>query len=331
MHTMSLTAFVSGASGFVGSNLVRALHSRGWAVHVLARPTSSLDEIDAVPVTVHRGDVTDSDSIMKAIPEGVDAVFHVAASTNFWSKNNAGQDRVNIEGTRNMTEAAMARGARRFIHTSSFVTWGFGNKAINEESERSGSSDWINYVRSKHRAEEAVLEAAKKHRLDVVILNPAHILGPGDLHNWSRMIRMANQGKLFAAPPGGGNFCDVREIALAHIQGFHSGRSGQKYLLGGEYSAFVDVVRTTGRILGKRVPRTAAPAWIMKTWGHVNNAAAMITGREPDITPESAAMVSYRMDCDSAKAREELGYRFTPISTLIQDTVDWMKMKGLLQ
>jgi dihydroflavonol-4-reductase len=327
---MSLTAFVSGASGFVGSNLVRELHARGWTVHVLARPTSSLGEIEAVPVTVHLGDVTNRDSVMNAMPEGVDAVFHVAASTNFWSKNNPGQNRVNIDGTRNMTEAAMAAGARRFIYTSSFVTWGFGNKAIDEQSVRSGTTDWINYVRSKHLAEEVVLEAARKHRLDAVILNPAHILGPGDHHNWSRMIRMVNHGKLFASPPGGGNFCDVREIARAHIQACHSGRSGEKYLLGGEYAAFVDVVRITGQVLDRRVPGTAAPAWIMKTWGHINNTMAMITGREPDITPESAAMVSWQVNCDSGKAQQALGYRFTPISTLIQDTVDWMKRKGLL-
>jgi nucleoside-diphosphate-sugar epimerase len=327
---MSLTAFVTGASGFVGSNLVRELHARDWRVHVLARPTSSLDEIAGVPVTTHLGDITDCESVMAALPENLDVVFHVAASTNFWSENNAGQDRVNIDGTRNMTEAAIAAKARRFVYTSSFVTWGFGNKGINEQSERSGATDWINYVHSKHLAEEVVLEAVRKQRLDAVILNPAHILGPGDHHNWSRMIRMVEEGKLFASPPGGGNFCDVREIARAHIQAYHSGRSGEKYLLGGEYAAFADVVRITGKILDRRVPGTAAPAWIMKAWGHINNVLSRITGREPDITPESAAMVSYHVNCDSGKAQRELNYQFTPIRTLIEDTVDWMKRKGLL-
>jgi nucleoside-diphosphate-sugar epimerase len=327
---MSLTAFVSGASGFVGSNLVRELHARDWKVHILARPTSSLDEIAGVPVTVHLGDVADRDSVTKAMPEGLDAVFHVAASTNFWSRNNGMQDRVNIDGTRNMTEAAMAARARRFIYTSSFVTWGFKNREINEQSERCGKTDWINYVRSKHLAENLVLEAANRKGLDAVLLNPAHILGPGDLHNWSRMFRMVDQGKLFAAPPGSGNFCDVREIARAHIQGFHSGRSGEKYLLGGEYAAFADVVRVAGDVLGRRVPGRAAPAWIMKAWAHVNTAWAGLAGREPDITPESAAMVSYHVDCDSGKAQRELNYRFTPIRTLIEDTVNWMIQKGLL-
>jgi len=327
---MSLTAFVSGASGFVGSNLVRELHARDWAVHVLARPTSLLDEIAGVPVTIHMGDVTDRSSIIQAMPKNVDAVFHVAASTNFWSRNNTPQDRVNIDGTNHMAEVAMAARARRFIHTSSFSTWGFQNTSLTEESRRTGATDWINYVRSKHLAEERVLELARKQELDAVILNPAHILGPGDQNNWSRMIRMADQGKLFAAPPGSGNFCDVREVARAHIQAFHTGRSAEKYLLGGEYAAFTEVIRITGEVLGRNVPGMAAPAWIMKAWGSLSAALAALTGREPDITPESAAMVSYNVRCDSGKAQQELNYQFTPIRTLIEDTVNWMNTKGLL-
>jgi nucleoside-diphosphate-sugar epimerase len=330
MPTMSLTAFVTGASGFVGSNLVRELHARDWKVHVLVRPTSSLDLISGLPITVHSGDVTDRNSLTTALPENPDAVFHVAASTNFWSRNNDAQDRVNIDGTGNLVEAAIAAGARRFIHTSSFVTWGFGNKRINEQSERNPETDWINYVRSKHLAEQVVLQAVKNQRLDAVILNPAHILGPGDQHNWSRMIRMVEKGKLFAAPPGSGNFCDVREVARAHVSAFHSGRRGEKYLLGGEYAAFADVVRVTGNVLGRRVPRHAAPAWVMKAWARAHTAFARLAGRVPDITPESAAMVCWHVECDSAKAQRELDYRFTPIPTLIEATADWMKKKGLL-
>jgi len=327
---MSLTAFVSGASGFVGSNLVRELHSQGWTVHVLARPSSSLDEIEGTPVTVHHGDITDRASVSRAMPRNADAVFHVAASTNFWSKNNAAQDRANIDGTRNMLDAASDACAQRFIHTSSFTTWGFRNIELTEESPRTGATDWINYVRSKYLAEELVQDAIGRNGLDAVILNPAHILGPGDKHNWSRMIRMVYRGKMWAAPPGSGNFCDVREIARAHIQAFHSGRKGEKYLLGGDYAAFADVVKMTGDVLERKVPVRAAPAWAMKVWAHFNTAVAAVTGREPDITPESAAMVSYHVACDSGKAQRELNYRFTPIRTLIEDTVDWMNRKGML-
>lgn len=327
---MSLTAFLSGASGFVGSNLARELLSQGWETHVLLRPGSFLPGLDGLQLTVHEGDLTDRDSLMSAMPARADAVFHVAASTNFWSRGNEQQDRVNIDGTRNMIDAAEAAGAGRFIHTSSFTTWGFRDGELNEDSDRTADSDWINYVRSKHLAEETVLRANEHNRIDAVILNPSHILGPGDRNNWSRMIRMAHRGKLALAPPGGGNFCDVRQVARAHIEAFHRGGRGEKYLLGGEYADFTEIVKITGEVLGRRVPRSAAPAWAMRAWGQANALFAGLTGRPPDITPESAAMVSYRMACDSDKARRELDYRFTPVRSLIENTAEWMKTEGLL-
>jgi dihydroflavonol-4-reductase len=327
---MSLTAFLSGASGFVGSNLARELVSQGWNTHVLVRTGSSRAELQDLPVTLHEGDLTDRGSLISAIPANVDAVFHVAASTNFWSRKNDEQDRVNIDGTLNMIAAAESAGVNRFIHTSSFTTWGFRNTELNEVSDRTEDTDWINYVRSKHRAELDVLQASRDGRIDAVILNPAHVLGPGDYNNWSRMIRMIYRGKLILAPPGGGNFCDVQQVARAHIQAFHHGRRGEKYLLGGEYADFTEVVGITGKVLGKRVPHTAAPAWTMRAWGQLNAACARLTGNMPDITPESAAMVSYRMACDSGKAQRELDYCFTPIQTLIENTAEWMKTKGLL-
>ncbi|MDH3788010.1 MAG: SDR family oxidoreductase [Xanthomonadales bacterium] len=327
---MSLTAFLSGATGFVGSNLARELLRQGWHTHVLVRDDSLLGEIKGLPVSIHQGDLTDRQSVMEAIPQQVDAVFHVGASTNFWSRNNELQDRVNIDGTQNMLDAAANAQAKRFIHTSSFTTWGFRHCELDERSERTGQTDWINYVRSKHLAEESVLQATREMEIDAVILNPAHILGPGDQNNWSRMIRMVNRGKLYAAPPGGGNFCDVREIAKAHVQAFHQGRSGEKYLLGGEYADFTGVVKIVGEVLDRRVPGIAAPAWVMSAWGYANAAAARFTGNPPDITPESAAMVSYRVNCDSSKAMQALNYRFTPIRTLIEITRDWMETRGLL-
>ena len=138
---MTPRAFVTGASGFVGSHVVRVLHQQGWEVHVLARPTSSLGEIEGIPYHLHEGDVTELGSLEAAIPEGAEAVFHVAASVNFWSRGNDAQTRVNVDGTRNMILAAAGAGVGRFIHTSSFVTWGFPGKEVNEDSPRSDAED----------------------------------------------------------------------------------------------------------------------------------------------------------------------------------------------
>ena len=328
---MSLEAFVTGASGFVGSNLVRELHNQGWRVHVLARPGSSLEDIADVPMEVHRGDIVDSASVRDAMPHGVDAVFHVAASTNVWSGNNDEQDRINIGGTRDVIEAAVNARAGRFIHTSSFTTWGFQDVTLTEHSPRTADTDWINYVRTKHIAEQLVEDAVQSGRLDAVILNPGHILGPGDHRNWSRMISLVEMGKLPGVPPGSGPFADVREVAKAHIQAFHKGESGEKYLLGGEIMSFMEVIRITGDILGKPVPGRPTPAWVMKAAARVYALLSMMTGKEPDLTPESTAMITRNLLCDSSRAQRELDYKFTPVRSLIQATIDWMRGAGMLE
>ena len=328
---MSLTAFVTGATGFVGSRLARELCSQGWEVHVLARPSSSLADLGDAPVTVHLGDVIDAPSVAEAVPTGADAVFHVAASTNLWSRKNAAQTRVNVIGTRNVLDAAVAAGVQRFIHTSSFVTWGFQDISFNEESPRTSAFDWINYVRTKHESEQLVLDAAETGRIDAVVLNPGNVLGPGDRQNWSRLFRMISEGKLPGAPPGGGNFCDVGEVACAHVQAFHRGDTAQRYLLGGEYARYLEVIGIAGGLLQRRVPSRATATWLLSGAAHLSAAIAAVTGREPDITPEAAAIVTHSIRCDSGKAERELGYRSVPLREMIHDTIEWMRQQGMLQ
>ena len=328
---MARTAFITGASGFVGGHVARELHGRGWEVHILARPTSLLDEISDVPVTLHHGDVTDPASLHAAIPKGVDAVFHVAASTSLWSRNDRQQTEINLDGTRNTLEAAASAGAGRFIHTSSFAAWGLLDGEFTEESPRTESSDWINYVRTKHLSERLVLEAIDSGRIDGVVLNPGNVLGPGDRHNWSRLFRMVQQRALPASPPGGGNFCDVRQVALAHVTAAEKGRSGHRYLLGGEYGTYREVIALAGEILDVRVPERTLPRWVLAAWARLSAAAARFTGREPDITPEGNALSCHEIRCTSDKAERELGYRAVALRQMVEDTIDWMKSRGMLQ
>jgi nucleoside-diphosphate-sugar epimerase len=328
---MTQIAFVTGASGFVGSHLARELHRQGWAVHVLARPTSSLGEISDVPVTVHIGDVTDAASVSAALPRGVDAVFHVAASTNLWSRRNAEQSRINVEGTRNLLAAAETSAAKRFVHTSSFVSWGFQDGVFAEDSPRNKAGDWINYFHTKHVSEQMVLEACRGGRLDAVVVNPGNVLGPGDWHNWSRLFRMVQTGTLPGAPPGGGNFCDVREVARAHVQAWHCGVTGHRYLLGGEFASYLQVIGIAGKILDAPVPRKPMPAWLLMTAARLKSAVAAITGKEPDLTPEAAAIAAHDIRCESGKAQRELDYHIVPLHDMVRDTLEWMTERGLLR
>ena len=328
---MSLSAFVTGATGFVGSNLVKTLLNQGWSVSTLVRKNSSLQDIEGLPIDNRIGDVIDLPSVRNAMPQGVDAVFHVAASTNVWAANNDEQDQVNIDGTQNVVSSAIEAGARRFLLTSSFTTWGFQNELINEHTPRSMDSDWINYVRTKRISEDIVKDAVQAGTLNAVILNPAHILGPGDRHNWSQMIRMVSEQSLPGVPPGGGDFSDVREVARAHVAAFHKGENGEHYLLGGENVSFAEVIGIVAEILGKKVPSRVTPSWVLRSLAHAKAVIASFTRKAPDITPESAKMICHDSRCDSTRAMTVLDYRHTPIRNLLLDTVDWMRAEGLLK
>ncbi|NNE06281.1 MAG: SDR family oxidoreductase [Xanthomonadales bacterium] len=327
---MSLRAFVTGGSGFVGSNLLKQLCQAGWQVTALVRDTSPMEDIHNLDATFVNGDVTDANSVLAAMPADLDAVFHVAASTSIWSGNNLAQRRINVDGTRHVVDAAIRRNAKRLIHTSSFVVWGFHRDVLQETSPRLENADWINYVRTKFEAEEIVREAVANHGLDAVILNPAHILGPGDRHNWSRVIRMVHRNRLPGVPPGGGAFADVREVARAHINAFHNGRGGENYLLGGPDTQFIDIVRMTGKLLKRKVPARPTPSWLLKIIARLQAMVAAITRKEPEITPEGAAMITRHIQCDSSKATAELDYRFTAVDQLLADTCRWMRNKGML-
>lgn len=328
---MSLTAFVTGGTGFVGMNLVRELARQGWRSTLLVRERSPLAGLAGLDVELRRGDLVDAASVAEAMPRNVDCVFHVAASTNVWSGRNEEQTRINVDGTANVIDAAVRAGARRLVYTSSFVVWGLPAGVIDERSEPGAGDGWINYIRTKRLAERLVKGAAAEGRLDATICNPAHVLGPGDRHNWARLMLMIARGKLPGAPPGGGNFADVREVARAHVAACHRGASGQNYLLGGESAMFMDVVRMTGEVLGQPVPSRPTPAWLLRAAARTAAMWARVSGREPDLTPEGAAMVIARTRCDSSRAINELGYRFTPVRTLVQDTCDWLRAEGLLE
>lgn len=327
---MAKTAFVTGATGFVGSHLVRELIGQGWTVTALVRESASREDLEGLAINYCLGDITDRQSLDRAIPGGVDAVFHVAASTSIWSREKALQERVNVEGTANVIAAAAAAGAGRMVHTSSFVVWGFHDQTITETTPWTSGDEWINYLRTKRIAEQQVKQAVADGVIDAVICNPAHILGPGDRHNWSRMLRLVNEQKLPGVPPGGGAFADVREVAAAHIAAFAQGDSGANYLLGGEDVSFLELIRIAGDLLDKPVPQRASPAWQLKLAGRAGAMASWFTGKAPDITPEGAAMITRHIHCDSSRAQTALGYRFTPVKTLLTDTCDWLRLRGML-
>jgi nucleoside-diphosphate-sugar epimerase len=323
------TAFVTGATGFVGLNLVDLLLAQGWRVIALHRPGSERRYLRRLPAELAVGDVTDAASARRAMPQNVDAVFHVAGDTGLWSRNNAAQNRVNVDGTRYVVGAALERRARRFVHTSTISVYGLQNGHIDEHSPQLGAVSPVNYQRSKYLAEEAV-RAGLARGLDAVIVNPGAIIGPYDTRNYARVVTLVAAGKLPGVPPGSLSFCHVREVAQAHLAACERGRRGENYLLAGTDARVFDLVREIGAALGKPVPRRTTPAWVLRVLGALGALQGRLTGREPALTPEAARMVTRSVSCDSAKAIRELGYRTVPLGEMVRDSVAWLASEGLV-
>lgn len=326
---MSRRAWVSGASGFVGINVVRELASQGWDITVFCRPTADLSDLTDLQLDVRHGDLTLANDVLASMPKDTDSVFHIAADTSVWSRYDNRQTRVNIDGTRHVIDAAMHYGVRRMVHTSSFATWGIQHGIINENTPLSTDHHWINYIKTKCAARDLVLDAVKQG-LSAIILCPGHILGPYDRHNWARLFLMLAAGSLPGVPPGSGAFADVRQIAKAQLKAVDIDANGEQFLLGGQSISYLELLQQAAAQLQVKAPRRSTPAWVLKSLSRVLQAASRVTGKEPRITPEAAAMITGHMHCDSSKAEQTLNYQQTPISELLMVTLQWLDEQQLL-
>lgn len=322
-------AFVTGATGFVGLNLIEVLVEAGWRVTALHRATSDLRDLGRFPVERVAGDVTDRDSLRRTMPEAPDAVFHAAGNLSFWSRHDSEQERVNIGGTRNMVAEALEKGAARFVHTSSIVAYGLHRRPISEETPRARAGYRINYIRTKALAEDEVRRGIDQG-LDAVLLNPAMVVGRYDRWAWSRLIARVHRGRLPGVPPGGGSFCGAREVARAHLAAVAAGRCGENYLLGGTEATVVELARVAGELAGRATPRRPLPAWLVRLAARLAVWSYRLTRRPPEITPEATALLLAQPICRSDKAARELGYRAVPLREMVEDCYRWMLEEGLL-
>jgi nucleoside-diphosphate-sugar epimerase len=322
-------AFVTGGAGFLGVNLVEQLVSARWEVVVFDTSAPDAAQMEKGSVSFVKGDITDPDSCQRALPVGVDAVFHLAGDTSHWKLADDRQTRGNVEGTRNVVSAALHGKAGRLLHTSSIAAYGFQPTRITEDTRSTALDSSINYFRSKRLAELEV-ERGGERGLDAVILNPSNILGRHDRSGWSRFFRLIEEGRLPGVPPGRSSFCHVREVAGAHIAAFERGRSGHHYLLGGTDASFLELVQRIGELLGRPTPSRTTPAFLSKLAGRLSLWGSHLTRREPDLTPEKATLLSSELVCSSEKAERELGYRSVPLERMLEDCHRWMLAEGLL-
>jgi dihydroflavonol-4-reductase len=320
------TVFLTGASGFLGGHLLRELRTAGHDVRALSRRPDADGAITAAggePIRVALDDVVG----LTAALRGCDAVFHAAADTSQWRGHAVRQTATNVQGTANLLTAAKAVGVQAFVHTSSTAAWShLVSGVLTEDVPQRGSESSIHYEVTKHQSEQLVRSSG----LPWVVLNPAHILGPGDRQNWARLIMMVDQEALPGIPPGVGVFADVREVAKAHVRAFERKLFGAGFLLGGPQASFLELIHQVGEMLGRRTPRRALPRGLLLLVGQCSNLWSRVSQREPDVTAESARLTSHVLLVDSSKATRELGYVQTPLPALLADTLSWLKAEGLV-
>ncbi len=320
---MEKTAFVTGGAGFVGTNLIFELARQGWRITALYRPGADISRTEGLAVDWVEGDITQIETLRLAMPENVDVVFHAAADLSVWSRHNERQTLINVEGTRNMVEVALEKGAGRFVQVSSIAVWGLASGRIDETTPKLGHRSPVNYHRTKFAA-EAIVRDAIERGLDAVLVNPANIMGPCDISGWARLIRLVHAEKLPGAPDGRNSFCDVREVAKALVRAAEVGRTGENYLLGGTDASYLEAVHVIGEVTGRKTPKRPLPGWLLTGIAHVYELIGRITGREPQATPEGIAIVRRRQSFDCSKARAELGLEPVPLRRMIEDSYRWL-------
>ena len=327
-----MRAFVTGSTGFLGIHLLQELSREGWEVVAFHRPTSDLSDLRGLPgVTFAVGDVRDDDSVLRAMPEGVDAVFHAAASVGFLRPGDERQQyEINVAGTRHVAAAALGKRARRFIHTSSVLTYDFDDGGRVTEGSPATKRTGCAYIHSKHLA-DLETERAVRQGLDAVFVHPSAIFGAYDKATWSKMFREIHRGlHIPAAPPGAASVCHMRKVAQAHLGAFHRGRRGEHYILGGPDVSIKDIALEIARILHRPGPRFVVPGWLFRVFGRIEYRISSLLGVEPMVTPSLADILCDTVLCSSDKAIRELGYEPSSLREMLLDCHQWMLATGLL-
>jgi dihydroflavonol-4-reductase len=321
------TAFVTGASGFVGANLVRALLARRWRVRALVRGDApSLDGLDVERV---HGDLF-APALADAM-RGCDALFHVAATYSLWRRDRDAVMRANVDGTRSVLAAARAAGVPRTVHTSSVAALGVrADRAPADETCQSPPGRLIGaYKRSKYLAEREVRRAVDAGQ-DVVIVNPTTPVGPWDAKptpTGDIVVRFLT-GRMPAYVDTGLNVVDVRDVAAGHVLAYERGVTGERYILGHENLTLRALLERLATIAGRRAPRLRLPRIIPLAYAALGEYVLVRAGLRPDVALDGVRMAKQRMFYTAEKAIRELGFPQSSVDGALADAVTWFADNG---
>jgi dihydroflavonol-4-reductase len=322
---------VTGATGFVGAAVARALLAQGRRVRVLAREGGDRRNLEGLDVEVVTGDLLDPASFPGALA-GCDALYHVAADYRMWTPDPARMYAINVEGTRALMQAALAAGVPRIVYTSSVATLGLRDdgKPANEGTPVALEQMVGPYKRSKFMAEQAVRAMVKEQGLPAVIVNPSTPIGPRDVKPTptGRMVVEAASGRMPAYLDTGLNFAHVDDVALGHLLAFERGKIGERYILGGDNMDLKSMLGLIAELSGRRAPWFRVPRRPLFPIAFVAEQIARFTHKEPFVTVDGLRLAAKKMYFTSAKAERELGYHARPAKDGFVDALVWFRAQG---
>lgn len=331
---MKDVVLLTGATGFVGSAIARALIGSGYAVRALVRSSSVRNNLGGLDLETFDGDLCDKTALARAT-SGVRYVVHTAADYRLWARDPAVLVRTNVDGTRNVMEAALRAGVERVVYTSSVATL-----ATRQEGEPADEASPLDeaaaigaYKRSKVAAERLVETMIARERLPAVIVNPSTPIGPRDIKPTptGRVIVEAASGRVPAFVDTGMNLVHVDDVAGGHVAALLNGRIGERYILGGDNVPLVTMLSDIAQLTGRRPPRWKLPRAPLYPLAMAAEAFARMTSGEPFLTRDGLRMSEHRMFFTSAKAARELGYRARPYREGLRDALGWFRDAGYVR
>ena len=331
-----MKVFVTGATGFVGSQVARALAARGADLRLLVRKTSRISNIEALKADLVYGDLRDAGSLSKGM-EGCEAVFHVAADYRLWIPDPDEMYRANVEGTRNIIAAASQAKVKRIVYCSSVATMGFtmqsAVKPVTEDDPVSETEMIGHYKRSKFLAEQVALEAGR-NGAPVVVVNPTTPVGEMDIKPTptGRIIVDFLNRNFPAYVDTGLNLADVSSVAEGHILAMEKAKPGERYILGGEDLTLKQILDRLGEITGLPSPTACVPHAVALGFAVFDEFfTGRWLGKEPRATIDAVKMGRKKMYASSAKAERELGYKVIPVDGALRRAVEWFKANGYVK
>jgi dihydroflavonol-4-reductase len=323
---------ITGATGFIGSAVMRELLKQGEEVKILMRKTSSTKNIDGYEVERVYGDIRDYASMRKAM-EGCDTLFFVSAHFKHWVPDIREPYDVNVGGTRATLQAAMDAGIQKVVYTSTNCTMGaHGRQITNEDGEFNHFTTGDHYSMSKYLAEVEAFKFGARG-LPIVIVNPTLVIGRNDQKPTpsGMMIKTIAEGKADIITDGLVNVVDVEDVAYAIVQAAKKGKVGERYVLGGRNMTVMEFYDLVADIAGVRRPRLSVPYWLALATAKFYEKRAKATGKQPEIAVNAVKIGHMGEWFDSTKAITELGMPQTPIEATIKKAIDWFKENGYLE